>query len=140
MTNTSASVAVLMEIGNVTEEDAKLIRRIWLCKKQEQLLQILEEEESHALKNTVTWVNACYHFPKMRDIKRTAVDEVLRTSGVEYLGMYKGRSVWRGHHVYYCNAGDIYATTIIFIGGALRVGCWGTLVERGVIEREGDDA
>lgn len=140
MSNTSASVAALMELKDVTEEDAKLIRRIWNCKTKNELLAILEEEESHALKNTVTWVNSCYHFPKMRETKRKAVDEVLRTCGVEYLGRYRGRSGLAGHAVYYCNAGDTYAPTIIFIGGALRVGCWGDLVERGLIDREGEDA
>lgn len=140
MANVAASVEALLELKDVTEEDANLIRKIWKCKSRDGLWAILEEEESHALKGTVTWVNACHSVPAMRETKRKAVDEVLRTHGVEYMGAYKGRGGLHGHSVYYCNAGDTYAPTIIFIGGTLRVGCWGDLVERGLIDREGEDA
>lgn len=91
---TAASIKSLMEIKDVTEEDAKAIRNIW----------------------------------KNDPIKRRAredIDRILRTSGVEYLGVHK-RS---GEAVNYCNAGDTYATTVLFIGPRLIVGCWGDLVE-----------
>lgn len=57
---------------------------------------------------------------------REAVDCLFRSSGVEYLGVHK-----RSHFdVYYCNAGDAYAPTILFIGLRMVVGTWADLVER----------
>jgi hypothetical protein len=58
-----------------------------------------------------------------------AVDAVLRTYGVEYLGRNKRTN----DEVYYCNAGDTYSTTVLFVGPHLRVGCWGDLIERGTV-------
>ena len=56
-----------------------------------------------------------------RSDARAAVDRILRTFGVEYLGVHR-RS---GERVYYCNAGDTYATTVCFIGPRMVVCCWG---------------
>lgn len=95
---TAASIKSLMEIKDVTEEDAKSIRALW-------------------------------HTDRFRASARTAIDEILGTHGVEYLGFTKRTT----HEVYYCNAGDTYATTILFIGPHLRVGCWGDLMERGTV-------
>lgn len=64
-----------------------------------------------------------------RKAARAAVDKVLCTHGVEYLGQSK-RTV---HHIYYCNAGDAYAGTILFAGNRIFVGCWGDLIEGGRI-------
>lgn len=63
---------------------------------------------------------------------RVAVDKLLRTHGVEYLGVHKRT----GQEVWYCNAGDSYASTVIFAGLSMRVGCWGDFVERGAMEPE----
>ena len=90
-----ASVNALMEIKDVTREDAEKIRTIW-----------------RTIGN--------------RESARGQIDAVLRTYGVEYLGQHR-RS---GDHVYYCNAGDTYAPTIIFAGLRMYVGCWGELIER----------
>ena len=60
---------------------------------------------------------------------REAIDALLHTCGVEYLGWHKRSNC----HVYYCNAGDTYAPTILFCGLSMRVGCWGDMVERNLI-------
>lgn len=60
---------------------------------------------------------------------REAIDSILRTYGVEYLGKHK-RS-WR--HIYYCNAGDGYANTVLFSGRRAFVGCWADIVEKNLI-------
>jgi hypothetical protein len=62
---------------------------------------------------------------------RAAIDKVLRTHGVEYLGVRKRAD----EDVYYCNAGDTYASTVIFIGPRMVVGCWGDLIEAGKIRK-----
>ena len=63
---------------------------------------------------------------------REKIDAILGTSGVEYLGWHKRT----GRDVYYANAGDTYATTVIFHGSSLQVGCWGNLIERGLIHED----
>lgn len=60
---------------------------------------------------------------------RTQIDRILRTHGVEYLGQHKRT----GNHVYYCNAGDMYAATLAFNGLVMRVQCCGDLVEKNLI-------
>jgi hypothetical protein len=60
-----------------------------------------------------------------RSKARELIDMLLNTHGVEYLGTHKRTN----EHVYYCNAGDTYATTVLFVGQSLRVGCWGDMVE-----------
>lgn len=98
---TAASIKFLMQIKDVTEEDAKAIRRIW-------------------------------HNDPVKKRAMGDIDAVLRTYGVEYLGLHK-RS---GYGVYYCNAGDPYATTVLFIGPRLIVGCWGDLMESDAVLTE----
>lgn len=94
----AASIKSLMQIKDVTEEDAKAIRAIW-------------------------------HTDRYRGRARPAIGKLLGTHGLEYLGRTKRTR----HEVYYCNAGDTYATTILFVGPHLRVGCWGDMVERGTV-------
>lgn len=61
---------------------------------------------------------------------RDLIDAILCTYGVEFLGIHRRT----GQDVYYCNAGDSYATTVIFHGDRLYVGCTGDLVERNRIK------
>lgn len=95
----AASIAALMTIKDVTEDDAKEIRHIW---------------------RTVT----------NRREARDAINNVLRTHGVEYLGVHRRTA----DHVYYCNTGETYATTVIFSGLRMRVACWGDMVEKNLIK------
>lgn len=64
------------------------------------------------------------------------IDRILKTSGVEYLGEHKrtGKRIW------YCNAGDSYGTTVLFVGEHLRVGCWADLPERNMIWEPNDES
>jgi hypothetical protein len=36
--------------------------------------------------------------------------------------------------MYFCNAGDIYATTVVFMGPVMRVATIGDYVERNLVE------
>lgn len=96
-----ASVARLMEIKDVTAEDALRIRRIWKTY-------------------------------KARAKARNEIDEIIRTCGVEYLGWHRRACV----ECWYCNAGDSYATTIVFVGENLTVSCWADLVEKNLIDEK----
>lgn len=121
MTNIAASVGALCAIKDVTPEIAKAIRTVWKTTK--------ESEVFAASPQTKEWVDTCYRMPKFREIRRHAIDCILGTHGIEFLGIYKPS----GEDVYYCNAGDTYATTILFIGRRLIVTCWGELVEKNQI-------
>lgn len=60
---------------------------------------------------------------------REAVDSILRTYGVVYIGRHKRT----GRRIYYANTGETYARTVIFSGPRAYVGCWGDLVEKNLI-------
>ena len=93
------SIKKLMEIKDVTPEDAKKIR---------------------AIMQGAGRVNG--------ETRMERIDAVLGTFGVEYIP--KGHND-RSPAIYYCNAGDTYAWTVLKVNGQFRVGCWGDIVERG---------
>lgn len=64
---------------------------------------------------TYQWVNQCYNTPRRSEIKLFALDELLRTCGVEsiecetiYVDGFYGNKV-----ASYLNTGDSYATTLL---------------------------
>lgn len=50
------------------------------------------------------------------------------TFGVEFVNSGTNQ---RSPEFYYLNTGDPYETTLLYINGRFRVGCWGDIVERG---------
>lgn len=57
-----------------------------------------------------------------------AIDGFLGTHGVEYIP--------QGHNskspaITYCNTGDSYGVTVLYVNGRYRIGTWGDIVERG---------
>lgn len=74
-------------------------------------------------------IRTAWKTTRSRAEAREAIDRILSTHGVEYLGQHK-RS---GEHVDYCNAGDAYASTVVFIGMRCVVACWGDYVEKNLI-------
>ena len=75
------------------------------------------------------WENQFHNPPGFRALKRQACAMAGGFFDVEYLGVNR----WTGQRVYYANAGDTYATTLIFQAGNLTIGCYGDLVESGAI-------
>lgn len=69
-------------------------------------------------------------FPDLASAKMESLNHAAGFHGVECLGYHKRQC----RHVFYLNAGDPYAPTLIFIGDRMTVGCWGDLVESGVID------
>ena len=122
--NSSASIARLCTIKDIIPARANLIRHAWSVWNRQEILDNCPA--------TAAWHNACYNTPKLRDLRREAVNELAGMHGVELLGIHK-RS---GKYVYYCNAGDTYATTILFQGARMTVGCWGDLVERNAVNTD----
>ena len=74
--------------------------------------------------------NVCryYHDGRHRYSRMAAIDRVLGTCGVEYIPAGHNQ---RSPAITYCNAGDTYATTVMWVRGRYLVGCWGSIVERG---------
>jgi hypothetical protein len=86
------------------------------------LTQIKDVVKETAEKIRHVWLT---HTESRREA-RDMVDQLLNTYGVEYLGRHKRTK----HHIYYCNAGDGYTTTILFAGPRMYVGCWADLAEK----------
>jgi hypothetical protein len=95
------SIKTLMQIKDVTREDAIAIRAIMASG---------PGRDANGL------------------TRMQRIDRVLQTHGVEYTPA--GRNA-KSPAIYYCNAGDTYACTVLKVRGRFRVGCWGDLVERG---------
>ena len=83
------------------------------------------KEDPRTVEATDTWVRRCYHEPSQREQAAHAVDVLLETYGVETA---EGRFD-------YCNAGDAYATTLVFVGDSVYIACWGDVIES--MERRG---
>jgi hypothetical protein len=124
MSKTAASVRALTEALRIDEATAERIRAVWRGMPRETLIA----EFPHV----ADYVRACVNPPATMILRRMAVDKLADTHGVEHLGIHRRT----GLHVYYCNAGDTYAATVLFHGKSLRVGCWGDLVERNKIREE----
>ena len=117
--------ALLAAFPSVHEDRLQIIRQLWRGPRRGEYPLSL----SVYAPQTMKWVDSCFHPPHTRDVHRRAIDELLETHGIEHLGRHR-RS---GEHVYYCNSGDTYATTLIFHGSNMYIGCWGDLVERNQI-------
>lgn len=85
-------------------------------------LKDVTREDAEAIRKTWRTIG-------IRRDARAAIDKILQTYGVEYLGQHKRT----GEHIYYCNSGDTYAPTIMFSGLRMFVSCWGDLVEKNLI-------
>lgn len=114
MRRTAASVARLKEIKDVTDEDADRIRLVWYSANWSSLRLAYPEL---GVSSSAT--------DSFRPVLRECVDRLLRTHGVCLLVYSVGRNI----PVYYCNSGDTYASTVLFWGHHMRVGCIGDLIE-----------
>lgn len=124
MKNRCASVATLAQVK--LDCDPTLIRSIWRAATREDLLHITDPAG-------VTPEESCLWKMKAAEIKRAAVDRAGGFHGLEYLGVDRRT----GLAVYYCNAGDTYATTIFFQGSRLYVSTVGDEIESGRIAEAG---
>jgi hypothetical protein len=88
------------------------------------LMSIKDVTEEDAIKIRHIW-----HTVGNRPTARQRIDGVLRTSGVEFLGHHKRRHL----PMYFCNAGDTYATTVVFMGPVMRVATIGDYVDQNLV-------
>lgn len=85
--------------------------------------------------STSAYVRRCYHDPYRSHMWRVtialhAINSILGTFGVESLRS-RDDSFHGGPSHEYLNAGDAYATTLVYYraANALRIACWGDIVE-----------
>jgi len=100
-------------------ETARKIRQAMTCTRETLLEQF---PRAAAVRNH------CYNEPSTVQLRLEVIDELLGTHGVEYIP--------RGHNakspaIEYCNTGDTYASTVMYVNGRFIVGCWGNFVEQG---------
>jgi len=125
---------LLSSFRDLTREQARLIRKLAHSVDDREALAALIEAscpETHA------YARSCYSDPYdsgmwRRTMALHAIDRILGTCGVEALGPTDDHRVGYAPPFEYCNAGDTYATTLIYKRDSDRlfVGCWGDVVER----------
>jgi len=98
--------------------------------------RILEMTRSELLAHPVGAARAaeCYHAPTTLDLQLTVLDSLdTGLFGIEAFDI--GRRDGTRATVWYLNAGDTYAPTLVFWAGRYRVESWGDRVE--TLERQG---
>lgn len=128
MTRRAAATHNITQIKDVTDADAKRVRAIWKAVKTDDLLALYPDKRAEMLDRIIEAKTS----RRYRQLQRELINDVIGTCGVEHLG-YDRRA---NRHIYYCNAGDTYATTICFVGDSLVVRCWGDYAERGTLATE----
>lgn len=116
------SIASLSHQNIRLDCEPEIIRALWKSKNLDELLNIYQGEETEIIPRYGK-------LPGLRTAKRAAINNMAGFHGIEYLG----RNRRTGEDVYYCNAGDPYAATLIFQGRIMRVSCWGHYVENNLV-------
>jgi len=116
------SVKTLEKSGISLDCAPELVRAIWKSESRAELYDVYPPAAE--IEREYYWV------PFFRDLKRQCIDRAAGFYGVEYLGWHKRAR----EAVYYLNAGDSYAATLIFTGRTMVVSCWADYVERGLIK------
>jgi hypothetical protein len=121
------SIKSLSQIKNC---DTKLTRRILECKDMTALAYIRDEKQE-LFASVDQWIYSCHNPPSFHSIKMAMLDKAIDTYGVKYISHGLNS---RSPAIEYLNTGDPYTSTLLFVNGQYRVGCWGDIVERGNYE------
>jgi len=114
-------------LATITDKPKEL-RKLLEIKTRDKLDALLETGQ---FPHTSTWLSQCYNRPSVHETKMAMADEILNTFGVEYIS--RGKNA-KSPAIEYCNSGDTYNATLMFVNGNYVVGCWGDIVERGNYE------
>lgn len=113
-------------LATIAHERARELRAVLEVTKRSDLETLLASGKYPV---TDEWYRRCLHPMSFGTAKLSIADEILNTSGVEYI---PAGSNAKSPAIEYCNAGDTYASTLMYVSGrGYRVGCWGDIVERG---------
>lgn len=76
----------------------------------------------------VQWEEQCFNRPSLHERRMYALNVELECHGVEYVQMGNNK---RSPEFEYCNTGDAYELTIVYINSNYRISSWGDIVENG---------
>jgi hypothetical protein len=120
----------IKSLEQIKDCDAKLTRRILECKDMTALAYIRDEKQE-LFASVDRWIYSCHNAPSFHEIKIAMLDKAVGACGVEYISHGLNS---RSPAIEYLNTGDPYTSTLLFVNGKYRVGCWGDIVERGNYE------
>ena len=115
------SIDTIMLIKDVTRESAVKVRAILKLRNLDAVCDLSPEADKY--------VRACFHTPPLQLVKLTAIDAIIGTYGVE--SIVPRVRTFRSPIIEYCNTGDSYALTVMWLNGRYSVGSRGDIVERG---------
>ena len=121
-----ATIPSIKKLSLIKDADTVLARKVLECRDYTDLAKL--RLDFYEFNSVDQWISKCYNPPSFHTVKMAMLDKALGTFGVEYIA--KGHNV-KSPAIEYCNAGDTYATTVLYVNGNYRVGCWGDIVERG---------
>lgn len=115
--------ATIRELTTITDdaEEAKRLKYILEILDWDTLL--LEVDKSFHVSK---YYHTCYSRPPMYYLKMLLANEMLGTHGVESILPDED---YAGPTIDYCNTGDAYETTLLYVKGKFVVGDWGSIVE-----------
>lgn len=114
-------------LTTIAHERARELRKVLEITKRSELETLLDTGKYPV---TQSWYRSCYHPMAFVTAKLSIASEITECHGVEYI---PAGSNARSPAIEYCNAGDAYVSTLMYVSGrGYRVGCWGDIVERGV--------
>jgi hypothetical protein len=114
----------------IAHDRAVELRKVLEITTREELESMLLSEQGESkYPVTYAWYRSGYHPMTMLCAKMSIASDITGCHGVEYQRAGKGS---RSPAFEYVNAGDAYASTLLYIyGRGYRVACWGDIVERG---------
>lgn len=87
------------------------------------------ETESAEIRRLIKRYETKYPFSRPRPVHTLeSISSVIGGFGVETIPQGPNS---RSPEIVYVNMGDTYDTTVMWVDGNFRVGCWGDIVERG---------
>jgi hypothetical protein len=116
------SIKTLREIAN---ERAGELRTVLATTSRSKLEKLLDSGKYPV---TASWYRKCPHPMAMNTAKLSVASEITKCHGVEFIPHGKNA---KSPSIEYVNAGDSYATTLMWTRGRYVVCCWGDIVERG---------
>ncbi len=130
-----ANLPSVKTLATIANERARELRKVLEITKRSELEALLElpadggGEFSIRYPVTRAWYRSCLNPMGFTTAKLSIAGEIIGTYGVEYIE--RGSNA-KSPCIEYCNAGDTYAATLMYVSGkGYRVGCWGDIVERG---------
>lgn len=87
-----------------------------------------QPEEAKAIRQLMERFAQRHPYGTRPTVTMDKINDIMRGHGVEYI---PAGSSSRSPAIEYVNMGDTYDTTVMWVRGTFRIGCWGDIVERG---------